>query len=229
MDKGQTGPDANSSGSASGGGDQQPPRSGSGNGDTPRNQSGTDSGTTGQDPDSSSNHTKITSKKKDSAGGIGPIKGYPEKGKDSWRASNDKLFKKAAKAFDKAHGLKPGDSLYLTPKQIKAWAMVESGGSKRAFTTDPMQSNVPGDWAPRKQTIAGLRQNEKMTPEKSINAALRWFWYKGTIHNAKFKVIGYRSLHDAFKDYNGKLEKFPNPHETHAEWYANKVISLGGG
>ena len=172
----------------------------------------------------------IKNKKKDSTGGIGPIKGYPEKGKDSWRASNDKLFEKAAKAFDKTHNLKPGDNLYMTPKMIKAWAMVESGGSKKAFTTDPLQVNAsPQDFRYPKGKVTGLRENQKMTPETSVNAALKWLWHKATIHNAKNEVIGYRSLHKAFYNYNGKLAHFPNPNETHAEWYANKVISLGGG
>jgi len=162
--------------------------------------------------------------------GVGAIKGYPEKGKDSWRASNDKLFEDAAKAFDKAHTLSPGDSLYLTGKQIKAWAMVESGGSKKAFTTDPLQANAnPKDFRPPKGKITGLRKNEKMTPQKSVNAALKWLWHKATIHDTSGRITGYRSLHDAFRRYNGKSAKFPDPEETHAEWYADKVISLGGG
>ena len=111
---------------------------------------------------------------------IGAIEGYPETGSNSWRADNDQTFIDACTNYNEKYGLSDGDDGYITPKMLKAWAMVESGGSPDAFLTDPLQVNNPGDWDDRKTDIAGLTQNQEMTPEASAEAALEWRRYKGT-------------------------------------------------
>lgn len=85
-----------------------------------------------------------------------PVPGYPEEGSSSWRASNDRAFLEAAKKFNAQRGLKPGNPKYIDPLLIKAWAMVESGGSRSEFLSDPLQVNVPGDWSVLKQRMTGL-------------------------------------------------------------------------
>ena len=159
---------------------------------------------------------------------IGPISGYPETGKDSWRASDDAAFIKAAASYDAEYGLKSGDALYVTPKLLKAWAMVESGGSESEFLSDPLQVNKAGDWVAEKTVIAGLVEGQQMTPFTSAQAALKWLYYKGTIHNVSGDVIGYRSLSEALFRYNGNMSYFPDPSMPHAQWYANRILSLGG-
>lgn len=62
---------------------------------------------------------------------IAPIRGYPEEGPRAWRKSSDAIFKRVAEEYNARHGLKPGDVQYMHPKLMKAWAMVESGGSQK--------------------------------------------------------------------------------------------------
>lgn len=111
------------------------------------------------------------------------IEGYPETGNNSWRADNDQAFIDACNNYNEKYGLSEGDDGYVSPKMLKAWAMVESGGPPDAFATDPLQVNNPGDWDDRKTDIAGLTQNQEMTPETSAEAALEWRRYKGYIHD----------------------------------------------
>lgn len=107
------------------------------------------------------------------------INGYPEAGKTSWRRANDTVFARVANEYNQRNGLKPGDPRYITPKFMKAWAMVESGGegSQASFMSDTFQVNKPGDWDDHKKTI-GLHYGEKMTPEASARAALLWLDFK---------------------------------------------------
>ena len=76
---------------------------------------------------------------------IGAIEGYPETGNNSWRADNDKAFINACNSYNEKYDLSEGDDGYISPKMLKAWAMVESGGSPDAFASDPLQVNNPGD------------------------------------------------------------------------------------
>lgn len=101
------------------------------------------------------------------------IPGYLNTGVSSWRAANDRVFIEAAERFNRRYGFKLGDSGHVDPLLIKAWAMVESGGSRSAFLTDPLQVNNPGDWKPPKPQVTGLAKGQRMTPAKSADAALK--------------------------------------------------------
>lgn len=91
---------------------------------------------------------------------IAEISEYTQTGKDKWRSSNDKTFIVAAAYYNYKYHLTPNDPGYRTPQFMKAWAMVESGGNRDAFLSDPFQVNNIGDWAnPKDATkfkIAGL-------------------------------------------------------------------------
>jgi hypothetical protein len=136
---------------------------------------------------------------------VGPVKGYPETGRDAWRAANDDVIVAAANKYNSERSLLPGDEEYVTPKLMKAWQMRESGGSPEAFKTDPFQVNKLRDWADEKVRIAGLTKGQKMTPETSAEAALKWLHYKGRIDD---KVEGTKRLgpylghYEALKKYN---------------------------
>ena len=72
------------------------------------------------------------------------IPGYSDSGLSTWRGANDRVFIEAANRFNTQRGLKPDDPKHIDPLFVKAWAMVESGGSKLAFLRDPLQVNNPG-------------------------------------------------------------------------------------
>ena len=70
---------------------------------------------------------------------IGPVEGYPETGKNAWRAANDDTIVAATNKYNSERNLLPGDAEYMTPKLMKAWQMRESGGSP--------EGSVPGEQA----------------------------------------------------------------------------------
>jgi hypothetical protein len=150
-----------------------------------------------------------------------PIAGYSETGTAAWRASNDRVFTEAADKFNRQRGLKPDNPKYIDPLLLKAWAMVESGGSEAAFMRDPLQVNNPGDWANEKTTIAGLAKGQTMAPELSAQAALKWLEYKGSLRGT---WAGYRT---ALENYNGNKKKYPHTEGLpHRKWYARQIIRL---
>lgn len=157
------------------------------------------------------------------------IPGYPEIGRNSWRASNDYAFEAAANFYNKKYGLRRGDSDYKTPEFLKAWAMRESGGEgdRSAFSSDPFQVNVPGDWAPEKTRIAGLRRGQRMTPAISVYAALEWLRQKSLIRDGRGQVIGRRSVQRSLEKYNGRSDHSrQSGNETHGEWYARTILNM---
>jgi hypothetical protein len=157
---------------------------------------------------------------------IGPVPGYPETGRNAWRACNDQKFIDAAENHNTFYHLKPGDVGYVTPQFLKSWAMVESGGDlfKSAFLSDPFQVNKPGDWVTDKEKL-GLHKGETMTPEKSAEAALEWMREKS------FKNNGSGALAAGLSNYNGSSDDHPevgrlkygddyHPGVPHHDWYA---------
>lgn len=135
---------------------------------------------------------------------IGPVKGYPETGKDAWRAGNDDIIVAAANKYNSERNLLPGDAEYMTPKLMKAWQMRESGGSPEAFKTDPFQVNKLGDWPTdnMKSNVAGLTKGQKMTPETSADAALKWLHYKGRIDEKTRGLTPYQGHYEGLRRYN---------------------------
>ncbi len=153
---------------------------------------------------------------------IGPVRGYPETGKDAWRAGNDDAIVAAAKEYNSEHGYFPGDAEYMSPRMMKAWQMRESGGDRQAFETDPFQVNKRGDWPDtgEKTKIAGLSKGQVMTPQTSADAALKWARYKSTWPGLEFSSPLARKAHygayEALRNYNGSPQKTD---------YANDVLS----
>ncbi len=152
-----------------------------------------------------------------------PIAGYPETGKDAWRKANDAIFEQAAKDFNTEYGLKPGDARYIDPQLMKAWAMVESGGSKEQFLSDPFQVNV-ADWANAKSDL-GLVKGKAPGPKLGTYAALRWLDRKGhktTVLKNGTKTTVYLGLARAFMRYNGnsRIDKNGKPH------YENYIAAI---
>ena len=163
---------------------------------------------------------------------IGEIKGYPETGKYAWRAYNDTIFKKACEDYNNEYGLSPDDDAYMSPKMLKAWAMVEAGGAndKAAFLSDPLQVNNFDDWVDEKTRICGLQKGQKMIPKTSAAAAILWGRYKGYRHDDQGKETTWRGNWHAFRRYNDNTKPPPksanSDRETHGEYYADRVLEL---
>jgi len=135
---------------------------------------------------------------------IGPVQGYPETGKDSWRASNDDVIVAAVNKYNAENRYFPGDVAYMTPKLMKAWMMRESGGSPNAFRTDPFQVNKPLDYpkSDEKKRIADLARGQVMTPQTSADAALKWLYYKGHVDSRTGRLVPYQGHYEALRNYN---------------------------
>lgn len=164
---------------------------------------------------------------------IGMVRDYPETGQDSWRAANDQIFINAAKKYNEKYGLFPNHPGYITPEFLKSWAMIESGGTKSAFLTDPFQVNA-GDWDDKKRTLAGISgPNEIMTPQKSADSALEWLRYKSTRRDG-LGVPTWLGLEQGLKRYNmsdafhDNLERMwrldYHPGTIHYDWYATAIM-----
>ncbi|HVU57993.1 MAG TPA: hypothetical protein VHD83_23190 [Puia sp.] len=77
------------------------------------------------------------------------------------------------------------------------------GGTGTGFT-DVMQVNVPGDWNSSKANI-GLTKNQDMTPESSINAALKYLFIRG-MKSGDDGVMNWRS--GSGGDWTNAVEKY---------------------
>ena len=158
---------------------------------------------------------------------VRPIVGFPETGKDTWRKAHDAIFERAADQFNAENGLKPGDARYMDPQLMKAWAMVESGGSKAEFLSDPFQVNKRGDWNKAKKEL-GLSEGKAPGATLGSYAALRWLDMKG--HRTTFlkngtKVVVYRGLPAAFMRYNANARTDQNG-RPHYENYVEAIKKL---
>lgn len=155
---------------------------------------------------------------------IGAVVGYPETGKNSWRANNDDVIVAATAKYNSTYGYLPGDAEYMTSQLVKSWVMEESGSGahRHHFETDPFQVNIPGDWVPEKNGIAGLRKGQAMTPQTSAEAALKWARYKSTWPGREFSSPLARRAHygvyEALLNYNG------SPRESE---YTNDILNRG--
>lgn len=167
------------------------------------------------------------------------VPGYPENGNFSWRGELDQLFIDTANHYNYVKNLQPGDDQYKPPQFLKAWAMVESGGDKAAFLSDPFQVNSnPKDWVREKATRAGLTgPDQQMTPVISAGAALAWLDYKGFIDRKGIETRMYSGDWVALRNYNGFGDVHANPNTyrvpydyhpgiPHRNWYAGKILSL---
>jgi hypothetical protein len=134
---------------------------------------------------------------------IDQIPGYDETGDNAWRSANDQIFLDAVNRYNTANGYRPGDPGYWTANMLKAQAMVETGGDRSAFMTDPLQVNTKANWADVKAPVAGLTKGQLMTPQTSADAALKWLQYKGWHHNLHGRVDRYRGDYSALSGYNG--------------------------
>lgn len=154
---------------------------------------------------------------------LGAVPGYPESGSYSWRGANDLAIQGAASRYNSANGYAPGDPGYVSPELMKAWEMRESGGSRRAFRTDPFQVNNVGDWAESKADI-GLSPYASLTPDMSADKALEWLESKGHLFNRRGEPGAYIGDSRALARYNGNNRIQPDGH-VFSQDYASDILS----
>ena len=121
----------------------------------------------------------------------------------------------------------------LTPAQVKSHMIEESGGngprSKAAWSVDPLQVNVPGDWG-REKELVGLvkpsRRNEG-TAENNVRAAIMYLSRKGFGASARPAAERPKGFFDgwlkALQRYNGRRDR-TDTDRWYSEEYADKIL-----
>ena len=181
---------------------------------------------------------KRTTNPRPSAGGAGlPIfRGF----EDNRYQVHDELIAKLVKAFnaDKKgwtggtpeQAAKVGD---LTPALVKAHMIEESGGngprSKAAWSVDPLQVNVPGDWGVEKELV-GLTKPTKRNEgslENNVRAAIKYLSRKGFGASARPAASRPKGFFDGWLDalrrYNGRRDR-TDTDRYYSDEYADKIM-----
>ena len=172
------------------------------------------------------------------AGGAGlPVfRGF----EDARYQEHDELIAKLVKAFnaDKQgwtggtpeQAVKVGD---LTPALVKAHMIEESGGngprSKAAWSVDPLQVNVPGDWGVEKELV-GLTKPTKRNEgslENNVRAAIKYLARKGFGASARPAASRPKGFFDGWLDalrrYNGRRDR-TDTDRYYSDEYADKIM-----
>jgi hypothetical protein len=120
----------------------------------------------------------------------------------------------------------------LTPALVKAHMIEETGGngprSKAAWSVDPLQVNVPGDWGDEKKLV-GLSKPSKRnegSAEKNIRAAIRYLARKGFSTSARPAAERpngfFDGWHNALRRYNGRRDRTQTD-RYYSDEYADKI------
>ena len=121
----------------------------------------------------------------------------------------------------------------ITEELVKAHMIQETGGGDRrslsAWSGDPLQVNVPGDWSDEKKLI-GLkkpRQRNEGSAEQNIRAAIKYLVRKGFSKSGKpVRVVGEQAFWDwatALERYNARTDKTASGKKYCVE-YADRII-----
>lgn len=153
---------------------------------------------------------------------------------------HDELIAKLVKAFnaDKKgwtggtpeQAAKVGD---LTPALVKAHMIEESGGngprSKAAWSVDPLQVNVPGDWGVEKELVGLVKPSKRNegTAEQNVRAAIKYLSRKGfgaSARPAATRPSGFfDGWLDALRRYNGRRDR-TDTDRYYSDEYADKIV-----
>lgn len=121
----------------------------------------------------------------------------------------------------------------LAPALVKAHMIEESGGngpaSKAAWSVDPLQVNVPGDWG-REKELVGLvkpaKRNEG-TVENNVRAAIMYLSRKGFGASARPAAERPAGFFDgwptALTRYNGRRDRTATD-RYYSEEYSDKIV-----
>lgn len=159
---------------------------------------------------------------------------------DDYYQQHDELILKLVKEFNAAPGVWAGAAEGATvvipplrPELIKALMIEESGGkgkrSRAAWARDPLQVNVPGDWAPEKLDL-GLHKpanRNEGTLEGNVRAGIMYLVRKGFGVSgqpiAKRPNAYFDSWRVALMRYNGRKERIRDG-RSYRVAYADRII-----
>lgn len=121
----------------------------------------------------------------------------------------------------------------ITPAMVKSHMIEESGGngpaSKAAWTVDPLQVNVPGDWGAEKEAL-GLKKPAKRnegTAEQNVRAAIMYLSRKGFGSSGKAAAVRPNGFFDgwpmALTRYNGRRDR-TDTDRYYSEEYSDKIV-----
>ena len=121
----------------------------------------------------------------------------------------------------------------LTPAQVKSHMIEESGGngpaSKAAWSVDPLQVNVPGDWG-REKELVGLSKPAKRnegTAEANVRAAIMYLARKGFGASGRPAADRPNGFFDgwqrALQRYNGRRDR-TDTDRWYSDEYADKIL-----
>ena len=121
----------------------------------------------------------------------------------------------------------------ITEELVKAHMIQETGGadsrSTKAWSTDPLQVNVPGDWGSEKKLL-GLRKPAKRnegTAEQNIRAAIKYLVRKGFSKSGKpVRLVDKQEFWDwatALENYNSRTARTASG-KRYCEEYADLII-----
>jgi hypothetical protein len=146
----------------------------------------------------------------------------------SYPNSLDPIVEREVGEFNKMNQADPGNDIYLDPDLIKAQIRVESGYDPKAYNSDPMQVNKPGDWDNYKVDM-GLRKGQPPGPDVGIGAGLKWLEYKSYRYGDDGKPTRFLGWPAAFAAYNSRNPaKKGNPHYWADIQNAYRDIKGGG-
>ena len=121
----------------------------------------------------------------------------------------------------------------IAPALVKAHMIEESGGngprSVAAWSVDPLQVNVPGDWGPEKEAL-GLKKPAKRnegTAEQNVRAAIMYLSRKGFGSSGKAASVRPNGFFDgwpvALTRYNGRRDR-TDTDRFYSEEYSDKIV-----
>lgn len=112
--------------------------------------------------------------------------------------------------FNKRNQADPGDDDYLDPDWVKAMIRVESGFDRKAYGSDPMQVNKPGDWPKDDDYKAQIGLTKGVAPgqDLGVRAGLDWLESKAYHYDKSGKPTTFLGWPEATRRYNGG----GNPH-----------------
>jgi hypothetical protein len=124
-------------------------------------------------------------------------------------------------AFNKMNQADPGDDVYLDPDWVRAMVRVESAFDPKAYRSDPMQVNKPGDWYEDKADL-GLKEGVAPGQDLGVKAGVDWLESKAYRYDGRAgaKFLGWDR---ATQRYNGG----GNPHYLEDVKQAYRDIKAG--
>ena len=121
----------------------------------------------------------------------------------------------------------------ITPAMVKSHMIEESGGngirSRAAWSADPLQVNVPGDWSEEKELVGLVKPAKRNEGDlkNNVRAAIMYLSRKGFSSSARPAKDRPKGFFDGWKDalrrYNGRRDR-TDTDRYYSDEYADKIL-----